>query len=64
MSTAPEAIVARHCGIKVLGISVITNRAGIHSKADEHKSVLGMAQRMTHDVSAIVEAVAPKIIPD
>ena len=64
MSTAAEAIVAKHCGIKVLGISVITNSAGIHSKEDGHKSVLGMAKRMTHDVSTIVEAVASRIIPD
>ena len=26
MSTTPEVIVARHCGIKVFGMSVITNK--------------------------------------
>ncbi|KAG0308697.1 hypothetical protein BGZ98_007168 [Dissophora globulifera] len=30
MSTIPEVVVARHCGIKVLGLSLVTNRAVVH----------------------------------
>ncbi|KAF9185878.1 hypothetical protein BGZ51_002364 [Haplosporangium sp. Z 767] len=33
MSTIPEVVVARHCGIKVLGLSLVTNRAVIHKDA-------------------------------
>lgn len=34
MSTIPEVIVARHCGIKVFGVSVITNAAHDTEKED------------------------------
>lgn len=34
MSTVPEVIVARQVGLKVLGISVVTNRAGVPAGAD------------------------------
>ncbi|MBR6465108.1 MAG: purine-nucleoside phosphorylase [Bacteroidales bacterium] len=34
MSTVPEVIVARHCGIKVFGVSIITNASGDTEKAD------------------------------
>ena len=58
MSTAAEAIVARHCGVRVLGISVITNRAGVRVEEDEHEAVLRMAGRAARDVARVIEIVA------
>uniref|UniRef100_A0A663DVZ5 purine-nucleoside phosphorylase n=1 Tax=Aquila chrysaetos chrysaetos TaxID=223781 RepID=A0A663DVZ5_AQUCH len=43
MSTVPEVIVARHCGLRVLGISLITNKAVMNYNSQEkanHEEVL------------------------
>jgi len=47
MSTVPEAIVARQCGIRVAGISCITNlAAGISKENLSHAEVLETAERV------------------
>jgi len=47
MSTVPEAIVANHCGMKILGISCVTNYAsGITSAPLNHKEVVEVANRV------------------
>ena len=47
MSTVPEAIVARHMGIEVLGISCITNfAAGVLPQPLNHEEVLETAKRV------------------
>ena len=49
MSTVPEALVAAHCGIKVVGISCITNMAaGVLPQKLNHAEVIEVAARV-HD---------------
>jgi purine-nucleoside phosphorylase len=46
MSTVPEAIVARQCGLRVAGLSCITNlAAGLGKSALSHQEVLAMAEQ-------------------
>lgn len=47
MSTAPEAIMANYCGIKVLGISCLTNyAAGVSETPLAHSEVIETADRV------------------
>ncbi len=49
MSTVPEALVAGHCGMKVVGVSCITNMAaGVLPQKLDHKEVVETATRV-HD---------------
>ena len=54
MSTVPEAIVAKHCGMEVAGISCVTNMAaGILNKPLNHEEVINTAN-MVKDKFKIV----------
>ncbi|AZV44206.1 purine nucleoside phosphorylase [Peribacillus asahii] len=47
MSTVPEVIVARHCGLKVLGISCMTNMAaGILDQPLSHEEVIETTEKV------------------
>ena len=52
MSTVPEAIVARHCDMKTLGISLITNKAaGLSNQELNHQEVVEAAHKATKDLA-------------
>ena len=56
MSTVPEAIVARHMGVEVLGISCITNMAaGVLPQPLNHEEVLETARRVRARFIALLQ---------
>jgi purine-nucleoside phosphorylase len=62
MSTVPEAIVARHMRIDVLGISCITNfAAGVLPQPLNHDEVLETARRVRGQFAALLEAIIKKV---
>ena len=46
MSTVPEAIVAKHCGMEVLGISCITNLASGMQSSLNHEEVMEISAKV------------------
>ena len=62
MSTVPEVIAARHMGVRVLGISCVTNMAaGILDQPLSHAEVLETAERVKGRFIALLRAVIPQI---
>lgn len=62
MSTVPEAIVARHMGIEVLGISCITNMAaGISDEPINHDEVMATGDRVRESFTQLLRRVVSRI---
>jgi purine-nucleoside phosphorylase len=62
MSTVHEVIVARHMGIEVLGISLVTNMAaGVTGEAIHHEDVMEVGRRVEQQFTALLTALVPQI---
>jgi purine-nucleoside phosphorylase len=60
MSTVPETIAANHMGVKVLGISCVTNHAaGVVEGKLDHKEVLEVGERMKGTLIDLLGRVIP-----
>lgn len=58
MSTVPEAIVANYCGLKVLGLSCITNyAAGVSDGKLSHSEVIGTTQKIESKFKTLIKSV-------
>ena len=62
MSTVPETILARHAGMKVLALSLITNlAAGLDAEPLSHAQTLAAAQAAGDRAARLLEALAPAL---
>ena len=62
MSTVPETIAANHMGLRVLGISCVTNHAaGVMDQKLDHKEVLAVGEQMKGTLSELLRRIARRL---
>jgi purine-nucleoside phosphorylase len=62
MSTVPEAIVAQQMGVKILGISCITNMAaGVIGEPINHQEVVETGERVRETFKALLRRIIPRL---
>ena len=62
MSTVPEAIVARHSGMRVMAISCITNvAAGLSQNKIDHNEVIEIGRQVETRLAELIRRLIPKI---
>ncbi len=63
MSTVPEAIVARHSGLQVLGLSCITNTAaGLAGQEINHAEVMEVGKEAGERLSELILKLLPRLV--
>jgi purine-nucleoside phosphorylase len=63
MSTALEAIAARHLGVEVLGISLITNpAAGLSASGLDHTEVIAAGRESAARIGALLGQILPNVL--
>jgi purine-nucleoside phosphorylase len=62
MSTVLETIAARHMGARVLGFSVVTNRAaGLTEDPVSHEEVMEMGQKVGERLGDVIQRVLERL---
>ncbi|MDR3618994.1 MAG: purine-nucleoside phosphorylase [Paludisphaera borealis] len=62
MSTAPEAIVARHAGMEILGLALVTNAAaGVAATPVRHEDVLEAGRKATPLIGKLIRRIVLRL---